>query len=100
MLNSSYVWDAEIWAKNITNASNMEIFPNCDPEDFFSKSGSVTFVPLWYPNFVQKIRINQLMVSEILKDGSMDRHTDKGPNAEDELDSVEGHNAENLKNLW
>ena len=40
------------------------------------------------------------MASEILKDGSMDRHTDKGPNAEDELDSVEGHNSENLKNLW
>ena len=31
-------------------------FPTCVPQDFFFKSGSVTFVPLWYPNFMQKIR--------------------------------------------
>ena len=24
------------------------------PQDFFSKSGSVTFVPLWCPKFIQK----------------------------------------------
>ena len=32
--------------------------PICDPQDFFQKSGSVTFVPLWYPNFMQRIRKN------------------------------------------
>ena len=26
------------------------------PQDFFQKSGSITFVPLVFPNFMQKIR--------------------------------------------
>ena len=43
--------------------------PISDPQDFFQKSGSVTFVPLWCPNFMQKIRKNQWTVSEIFKDG-------------------------------
>ena len=30
--------------------------PFVTPQDFFSKAGSVTFVPLWCPNFLQKIR--------------------------------------------
>ena len=33
------------------------VFPHLRPQDFFfQKSGSVTFVPLWCPNFMQKIR--------------------------------------------
>ena len=36
---------------------------------FFQKSGSVTFVPLWCSNFMQKIRKNQRAVSKIFKDG-------------------------------
>ena len=28
----------------------------CDPQDFFQKSGSVIFVLLWCPNFMQKIK--------------------------------------------
>ena len=30
--------------------------PFVTPKAFFSKIGSVTFVPLWCPNFMQKIR--------------------------------------------
>ena len=37
------------------------------PKIFFQKSGSVTIVPLWCPNFMQKIRKNQWAVSEIFK---------------------------------
>ena len=44
------------------------------PKIFFQKSGSVTFVPLWCPNFMQKIRKNQWAVSDTHTDG----HTDKG----------------------
>ena len=36
---------------------------------FFQKSGSVTFVPLWCTNFMQKIRKILRAVSEIFKDG-------------------------------
>ena len=38
------------------------------PQDFFQKSSSVTFVPLWCPKFMQKIRKKQWAVFEILKD--------------------------------
>ena len=44
----------------------------CDPQDFFEKSGTVTFVPLWCTNFMQKIRKILRVVSEIFKDGRMD----------------------------
>ena len=30
--------------------------PFVTPRDFFQKSGSVTIVPLWCPNFIQKTR--------------------------------------------
>ena len=43
--------------------------PSVTPQDFFQKSGSVTFVPLWCPNFMQKIRKILRAVSEIFKDG-------------------------------
>ena len=47
----------EIWTKNIKNARKMEVFPHLrPPKIFFQKSGSVTFVPLWCPNFMQKNR--------------------------------------------
>ena len=39
------------------------------PKIFFEKSGSVTFVPLWCPNFMQKFRKIFTAVSEIFKDG-------------------------------
>ena len=32
--------------------------PFVNPQDFFQKSSSVTFGPLWCPNFVQKPRKN------------------------------------------
>ena len=42
--------------------------PFVTPRNFFQKSGSVTFVPLWCPNFMQKIRKVLTAVSEIFKD--------------------------------
>ena len=57
----------------------MGVFPHLwPPKIFFQKSGSVTFVPLWCPNFMQKIRKNQWAVSEIFKDGlwTTDQRTD------------------------
>ena len=49
------------------------------PMTFFQKSGSVTFVPLWCTNFMQKIRKILRAVSEIFKDrrtnGQMDGRT-------------------------
>ena len=33
----------------------MGFSPICDPQDFIQKSGSVTFVLLWCPNFMQKL---------------------------------------------
>ena len=45
-------------------------------ENYFEKSGSVTFVPLWSPDFMQKIRKIVLANSEksVLQDG----RTEKG----------------------
>ena len=54
--------------KNIQNTPKMGFSPICDPQDLFQKSGSVTFVPLWCSNLKQKLRKNQLTVSEIFKD--------------------------------
>ena len=53
--------------------------PFVTPQEFFQKSGSVTFVPLWCTNFMQKIRKILGAVSEISKDGltngrTTDRH--------------------------
>ena len=39
-------------SKNTNNAPKMGLFP----KEFFQKSDYVTFVALWYPNFMQKIR--------------------------------------------
>ena len=43
--------------------------PFVTPQDFFHKSGSVTFVPSWCPNFMQKMRKILRAVSEIFTDG-------------------------------
>ena len=45
------------------------------PQDFFQKLGPVTFVPLWCPNIMQKIRKILRVVSEIFKDGPADGRT-------------------------
>ena len=45
------------------------------PKIFFQKSGSVTFVPLWCTNFMQKIRKILRAVSEIFKDGRTNGRT-------------------------
>ena len=51
----------------------MGVFPHLrPPKIFFQKSGSVTFVPLWCTNFMQKIRKILRAVSEIFKDGRTD----------------------------
>ena len=43
--------------KKIKNTPKMGFFPICDPPIFFfQKLDSITFVPLWCPNFMQKIR--------------------------------------------
>ena len=62
--------------KNIKYTPKMGVFPHLwPPKIFFQKSGSVTFVPLWCPNFMQKIRKKQWTVSEIFKDRRMDQRT-------------------------
>ena len=75
----------EIWTKNIKNAPKMGFFPHLQPPKiFFQKPGSVSFVPLWCTNFMQKIREILRVVSEIFKDGPTDGQakdhglTDKG----------------------
>ena len=52
------------------------------PKIFFQKSGSVTFVPLRCPNFMQKIRKKQWAVSKIFKDGRTDELTDRRTNGQ------------------
>ena len=58
----------------------MGVFPHLrPPRIFFQKSGSVTFVPLWCTNFMQKIKKILRAVSEIFKDGPRtDGRTDMG----------------------
>ena len=76
----------EIWTKNIKNAPKMGVFPHLrPPKIFFQKSGSVTFVPLWCTNFMQKIRKILRAVSEIFKDGLLRTTTDYG------LRTTDGH---------
>ena len=66
----------EIWTKNIKNAPKMGVFPHLrPPKIFFQKSGSVTFVPLWCTNFMQKNRKILRAVSEIFKDGRTNGRT-------------------------
>ena len=56
------------------------VFPHLrPPKNFFQKSGSVTFVPLWWLNFMQKIRKILRVVSEIFKDGRTDMGYYIGP---------------------
>ena len=71
---------------NIKNAPKMVIFFHLrPPKIFFQKSGSVTFVPLWCSNFMQKIRKILRVVSVIIIDGQtngqtqqwMDQRTDQ-----------------------
>ena len=53
----------------------MGFSPLCDPPRFFfQKSGSVTFVPLWCPNFMQKTRKTNEQSLRYLK---TDTHTDE-----------------------
>ena len=60
----------EIWSKNIKNTLKRGFFPHFrPPKIFFQKSGSVTFVPLWCTNFMQKIRKILRAVSEIFNNG-------------------------------
>ena len=67
----------EIWTKNIKNAPKMGVFPHLRPlKIFFQKSGSVTFVPLWCSNFMQKSRKILRAVSQIFKDGRTNERTD------------------------
>ena len=48
------------------------------PQDFFQKLGSINFVPLWNPNFMQNFRKILGAVSKIFKDGRTDGPTDHG----------------------
>ena len=76
----------EIWTKNIKNAPKMWVFPHLrPPKIFFQKSGSVTFVPLWCTNFMQKIRKILRAVSEIFKDGRTDGPTDGRTNGRTDM---------------
>ena len=53
------------------------VFPQfVTPQDFFQKSGSVTFVPSWCPNFMQKIEKNNERSPRYLKTDH-GTHTDK-----------------------
>ena len=48
------------------------------PKIFFQKSGSVTFVPLWCPNFMQKTKkTNEQSLRYLKTDTHTDTHTDK-----------------------
>ena len=48
------------------------------PKIFFQRSGSVTFVPLWCPNFMQKIKKPlELSLRYLKTDGPTDQRTDQ-----------------------
>ena len=69
----------ELWTKNIKNGPKMGFFSICNPHDFFQKSGSVTFAPLWCPNFMQKLEKNiERSLRYLMTDRQADRQTDKG----------------------
>ena len=62
--------------KTSKNAPKRGVFPHLRPPgNFFQKSGSVTFVPIWYTNFMQKILKILRAVFEIFKDGPTDGWT-------------------------
>ena len=46
------------WMQRYGQKTSKMFPPINSPQDFFQKSGSVTFVPLWCPNFMHKIRKN------------------------------------------
>ena len=51
--------------------------PSVTPKIFFQKSGSVTFVPLWCPNFMQKTRkTNEQSLRYLKTDTRTHTHTD------------------------
>ena len=53
--------------------------PFATPQDFFQKSGSVIFVPLWHTNFMQKLEKSLERSPRYLKtDQRTDWPTDKG----------------------
>ena len=58
----------QIWTKNIKNVPKMGVSPFVSPKEFFQKSGPVSFVPFWCPNFMQKISKKLKTFSEISKD--------------------------------
>ena len=70
--------------KNFKNTPMMVFSPICEwPQDFFQKSSSVTFAPLSYLNFMQKIRKTDEQALRYLKtdkrtEGPTDRRMDKG----------------------
>ena len=56
--------------KNFKNTPPKGFFPkSVTHQNLYQKSGSITFVFLWCPNFMKKIRKIQWTVSEISKDG-------------------------------
>ena len=52
--------------------------PFVTPQDFFQKSGSVTFAPLWCPNFMQKLEKNiERSLRYLMTDRQADGQTDR-----------------------
>ena len=60
--------------KNIKHTPKWDFPPICDLlRLFFQKSGAVTFVPLWCPNFMQKLeKSNELSLRYLKTDGRSD----------------------------
>ena len=91
----------EIWTKNIKNAPKMGVFPHLrPPKIFFQKSGSVTFVPLWCTNFMQKIRKILRAVSEIFKDGRTNGRTNGLTDMGDYIGPLSGTPGVQNRSLW
>ena len=67
--------------KKIKNTPK-RVFPH-----FFEKSGFVNFVPLWCPNFLQKIRKTNEQTLRYLK---TDGHNDKGQITKDPFGQTQG----------
>ena len=57
----------------------MGVSPFVTPQDFFfEKSGSVTFAPLWYPNFIQKlVKTNEQSLRYLRTDQRTNGRTDQ-----------------------
>ena len=59
--------------KNIKTTPKMGFSPFVTPKIFFQKSGSITFVPLWCPNFMQKLeKTNEQCLRYLKTDTRMD----------------------------